>query len=407
MADASILAGRCVAVYVGGSVAAYKAAAVVTLLRGAGAEVRVSMTQGAQHFITPTTLRALSGNPVSTSVWDAAGAADGMGHLAVSAWAEVQVAVAASTNLLARLAGGVADDAVTAAALACRAPLLVAPAMETAMWTHPATVANVSTLRGRGVVVVGPVSGRLASGHDGSGRMVEPEAIVAAVADALGSGSLRGRHVIVTAGGTREAIDPVRYLSNRSSGKMGNALALEALRRGARVTVITAAAPPAPRCGLHIVGVESAAQLHDAVLGVLDDQADLLLMAAAVADHRPAAVADHKLKKDEREVRLELVPTVDILCALREHPRRRGVVVVGFAAETDDLLDNARAKLQAKELDFIVANHVGPGIGMGTDDNAVTVLDAAGVVAEVERAPKAEVASRILDAVAPGDRLSG
>jgi phosphopantothenoylcysteine decarboxylase/phosphopantothenate--cysteine ligase len=345
-----------------------------------------------------------------------------MEHLNLSAWCEVQVAVAASADLIAKLALGLADDAVTTTALACRAPLLLAPAMETAMWEHPATQANVATLRQRGTQVLGPASGRLASGREGAGRMVEPHDVVAAVEQVLAAVSpavrgvalaaegrehgegrwLHGRRVVITSGGTREPIDPVRYIGNRSSGKMGLALAHEALRLGARVTLVTSAPAPAPQPNLGVVEVETAAQMLAAVRYAVVD-ADVLIMAAAVADYRPAEFADRKIKKRAEAMSLALVPTVDILRSLRdEHAgRQRGhLCVVGFAAETDDLLANAQRKLEEKDLDLIVANDVNGGdVGMGADDNAVTIIGPAGVVAEVKRAPKAEVARAVFEAI--------
>lgn len=393
----SPLDGRRVAVYVSGSIAAYKAGEVVTQLRKRGAEVRVAMTAGAQRFVTPLTMQSLSGHPVATSQWDAAGAEHGMEHLGLSAWCEAQVCVAATADLIARLALGLADDAVTTTALTCTAPLLVAPAMETAMWEHPATQASVETLRRRGAVLVGPTTGRLASGREGAGRMAESAEIVAAVEQALVP-QPRWR-VVITSGGTREPIDPVRFVGNRSSGKMGLALAEEALRRGAHVTLVTAAPQPPPRANLAVVRVETAEDMLAAVESAVSD-ANVLIMAAAVADYRPAEVAPRKLKKRDTDLTLSLVPTVDILRTLRER-RPHGLKVVGFAAETDDLLANARRKLDEKGLDLIVANDVsGTDTGMGADDNAVTVIGRDGVVAEVARAPKAEVARAILDAIA-------
>jgi len=415
MDEPQTLAGRRVALYVAGSIAAVKAGEVVTLLRKRGATVRVAMTAGAQHFITPLALQSLSGNPVAASVWDApqgaAAGGHGMEHLSLSAWCEVQVAVAASADLIARLAVGIADDAVTTTALACHAPLLLAPAMETAMWEHPATQRNVATLTTRGAVLVGPGSGRLASGRVGPGRMAEPVEIVAAVERVLGGGVpaavspperwLVGERVVITSGGTREPIDPVRYVGNRSSGKMGLALAHEALRLGAQVTLVTTVAPPPPQPNLDVVQVETAAQMLDAVSHAVVD-ARVLIMAAAVADYRPAQVAERKIKKSGDSLHLELVPAVDILRTLRGEHRRDGshLYVVGFAAETDDLLHNAQRKLDEKGLDLIVANDVSrSGVGMGADDNAVTVIGPGGVLAEVSRAPKPEVARAIFEAI--------
>ena len=434
---------RRVALYVSGSIAAFKACEVVTLLRRRGAEVRVAMTAAGARFVTPMTFQSLSGNPVATSLWDdeagaaAEGAHHGMAHIGLSAWAEVQIAAPASADLIARLALGLGGDAVTATALACPAPLLVAPAMESAMWQHPATRAHVATLVERGATLIGPEPGRLASGHEGLGRMAEPPAIVAATGRLLGVASelltdleaalrtapvrvaveavpaptvdalppaapvdrwLEGRHVVVTSGGTREPIDPVRYIGNRSSGKMGAALAREALRLGARVTLVTAAPVEGrPPAGLDVVEVHTAAGMLDAVRRALPGAA-ALVMAAAVADYRPVAAASSKIKKQSEPLVLELVPTVDVLRALRGDEARRGVVVVGFAAETDDVVDNARRKLDDKALDLVVANDVSnPRIGMGSDDNAVTIIGRAGLVVEVPRAPKGEVARRIFE----------
>jgi phosphopantothenoylcysteine decarboxylase / phosphopantothenate---cysteine ligase len=396
------LSGRRVAVYVSGSIAAYKAGEVVTLLRKRGAEVRVAMTAGAQRFVTPLTMQSLSGHPVATSQWDAAGAEHGMEHLSLSAWCEVQVGVAATADLIARLAHGLADDAVTTTALACRAPLLLAPAMETAMWEHPATQANVAALQKRGATLIGPTTGRLASGREGAGRMAEPEEIVESIHAALsatGDAWLGGGRVVVTSGGTREPIDPVRYVGNRSSGKMGLSLANEALRLGAHVTLVTSVQPPpAARANLDVVPVETAQDMLDAVERAVSD-ADVLIMAAAVADYRPAEAAPRKIKKHDATLTLGLVQTVDILRTLRDK-RPAKLTVVGFAAETDDLLANARQKLDAKGLDLVVANDVsGTDTGMGADDNAVTIIGRDGVVAEIARRPKPEVARAVFEAI--------
>jgi phosphopantothenoylcysteine decarboxylase/phosphopantothenate--cysteine ligase len=412
MAEQGALDGRRVVVYVSGSIAAYKACEVVTSLRKLGAEVRVAMTDAGARFVTPMTFQSLSGNPVEVSVWDtpeqgAAAAGHGMSHIATAAWADVQVAVPASANLIARLALGLADDVVTATALACVAPLVLAPAMETQMWEHRATRAHMSTLRERGAVVVGPESGRLASGHEGAGRMAEPDAVVAAIATLFGAGAaavpadtwLRGERVVITAGGTREPIDPVRYIGNRSSGKMGAALAREALRLGASVTLVTAAPPPTGQVGLDIVEVATAAGMLDAVRRALPGAA-ALVMAAAVADYRPAEESPRKIKKRDGRLDISLVPTVDVLAVLRDDPGRGNAVVVGFAAETDDLVDNAKRKLAEKGLDLIIANDVGAdGIGMGSDDNAVTILSRSGIVAEIGRSPKPVIAKAVFEAI--------
>ena len=396
------LAGRRVLLHVSGSIAAYKACEIVTLLRKRGAEVRVAMTHAATRFVSPMTFQSLSGHAVAADPWEPGEggvSAHGMAHLGLGRWAEVQVAAPASADLIARLALGLADDAVTATALACAAPLLIAPAMETRMWEHPATRANLATLRARGATVVGPLAGRLASGEEGMGRMAEPAEVVEACAALLGGGHavLAGRRLLVTAGGTREPVDPVRYIGNRSSGRMGNALAAEALWLGASVTLVTTLPPPPAHPRLAVVEVATAAEMLDAVRTRLPG-ADVLVMAAAVADWRPAAPSERKLKKGDATLHLDLVPTADILTAVRDRAAELGVMVVGFAAETDDLLDNARAKLERKGLELIVANDV--AVGMGGEESAVTILGREGVVAEVTRAPKPEVARRVLEIVA-------
>lgn len=438
--ELSALSGRRIAVHVSGSIAAYKACEVVSTLRRANAEVRVAMTRAATRFVTPMTFQSLSANPVSTSVWDeAAGAAaegahHGMGHIGLAGWAELQVAVPASADLIARLSLGLADDAVTSTALACRAPLVLVPAMESAMWEHPATQAHIATLVARGAVVVGPETGRLASGHEGGGRMSEPATVVAAIAAALpppapsarvlsfgptplsanrdpnvtrqrlpsppAEAWLEGRHIVVTAGGTREPIDPVRYIGNNSSGKMGLALALEARRLGAKVTLITAAArPDVDDPSVEIIEVATAAGMLDAVRRSLPG-ASVLLMAAAVADYRPVEPAHHKIKKHRDELTLELVRTVDVLSELQADPARTGVFLVGFAAETNDLIANARGKLTAKGLDLIVANDVSnPAIGMGADENAVTILAPDGSRVDAGPARKEVIAARIFEEI--------
>jgi phosphopantothenoylcysteine decarboxylase/phosphopantothenate--cysteine ligase len=398
------LGGRRVVLYVSGSIAAYKACEIVTLLRKRGAEVRVAMTAAATRFVGPMTFQSLSGHAVAADPWEPGEggvAAHGMAHLGLGGWAEVQVAAPASADLCARLALGLADDAVTATALACAAPLLLAPAMETRMWEHPATRGHLASLRARGAVVVGPLAGRLASGEQGMGRMAEPAEVVDACAALLAAGAappaLAGRRLLLTSGGTREPVDPVRYVGNRSSGRMGNALAAEALALGASVTLVTTLAPPAAHPRLEVVEVATAGEMLDAVRERLATT-DVLVMAAAVADYRPAEPSSRKLKKGDGTLRLELVPTADILCSVRDRARELGVMLVGFAAETDDLLDNARSKLERKGLELIVANDV--AVGMGGEENAVTVLDREGVVAEVTRAPKPEVARRVLEIIA-------
>lgn len=425
MTGAGGLSGRRILVHVCGGIAVVKVPELLTTLRRAGAVVRVTMSPGAQAFIAPMTLQALAGGPVATTLLEPPGAAPaalgpghGMAHLELGAWAEVQLVVPATADMCARLALGLADEVVGATALACPAPLVVAPAMEAAMWEHPATRAHLATLADRGARVVGPVRGRLASGRDDIGRLAPVEALVLAVTDALKAAPdpgrapdpgappspLAGTLVLVTAGGTREPIDPVRFLGNRSSGRMGLALAVAARRHGAEVVLVTAAPPPPPAPGLRVVEVGTAEEMLAAVRSVLP-RARLVLMAAAVADWRVAAPAGEKLRRAGRDrLRLDLVPTPDILRAVVAE-RPPGCVVVGFAAETGELEGPARAKLRAKGVDLLVANRVvGPDSAMGGEGAGVLIVGADGVGRRVPFGPKSEVAAAILDAAA---RLAG
>ncbi|MFP5506980.1 MAG: bifunctional phosphopantothenoylcysteine decarboxylase/phosphopantothenate--cysteine ligase CoaBC, partial [Gammaproteobacteria bacterium] len=353
---------------VSGGIAAYKSAELVRRLREAGAEVRVVMTAGATRFITPLTLQALSGQPVRTELFDAAAEA-AMGHIELARWADLVLIAPASANTLARLAQGLADDLLSTLCLATRAPLLVAPAMNNAMWEHPATQANLSLLRERGVRACGPASGSQACGETGPGRMLEPAELVAAVAAQFQTGALAGLRVLVTAGPTREAIDPVRYISNRSSGKMGYAVAQAAAEAGARVVLVSGpTALPAP-ARVDCVRVETAAEMHAAVMARVAD-CDIFVAAAAVADYRPRAAAAHKLKKKSATLPLELERTRDILADVAARPP--APFTVGFAAETERLAEHARAKRMAKSLDMIAANLVNvPGQGFEADANAL------------------------------------
>lgn len=355
---------------VSGGIAAYKSAELVRRLREAGAEVRVVMTAGATRFITPLTLQALSGQPVRTELFDA-GAEAAMGHIELARWADAVLIAPASANTLARLAQGLADDLLDTLCLATRAPLLVAPAMNNAMWEHPATQANLQLLRERGVSICGPASGSQACGETGPGRMLEPDALVAAVAQRFATGALAGLRVLVTAGPTREAIDPVRYISNRSSGKMGYAVAQAAAEAGARVVLVSGpTALPVPE-RVDCVRVETAAAMHDAVLARVSE-CDIFIAAAAVADYRPRAAAAHKLKKRSAVLPLELERTADILADVAA--RRPAPFTVGFAAETERLAEHARGKRMAKSLDMIAANLVDvPGQGFEADANALSL----------------------------------
>jgi len=395
------LQGQRVLLGVSGGIAAYKSADLVRRLREAGAEVRVVMTAGASHFVGATTFQALSGHPVRDSLWDAAAEA-AMGHIELARWATRILVAPASADLLSRLAHGAADDLLTTLCLASAAPLAVAPAMNRQMWAHPATQANLATLRARGVAVHGPAEGDQACGEVGAGRMLEPLQLVAALAAGLPAPRLAGRRIVVSAGPTYEDLDPVRYLGNRSSGRMGFALAQAAAAMGAQVELVAGPVALATPAGVRRVDVRSAVQMREAVLGALP--ADAYIGAAAVADYMPAQAQPHKIKKSAEALVLELVRTPDILAEVAAHPRRPRCVV-GFAAETRELEANARAKLEGKQLDLVAANDVGrAGTGFDSDRNALVVLSREARV-EIPEADKATVAAALLALVA--DRLEG
>jgi phosphopantothenoylcysteine decarboxylase/phosphopantothenate--cysteine ligase len=396
----SALAGRSIVLGITGSIACYKAADIASRLTQAGAVVDVVMTPSATKFITPLALRSLTGRPVYADLFDpATDVAEA--HVALARRADAVLVAPASATTLARITYGLAEDMVSLTVLATRAPVLLAPAMDNQMWTNPATVANVATLRARGLAVVGPAVGRLASGHSGAGRLEEPPVILGALRALLGrNGDLAGVRIVVSAGGTQEPIDPVRYISNHSSGKMGFALAEAARDRGAAVTLIATPGTAALETpyGVNRVTVTRTADMLDAVLAACRE-ADALVMAAAPADFTPAYAAGHKIKKDgSGRLRLELEETPDILKAVYE--AKLPVVRVGFAAETDDLLANAREKIGRKGLDFILANDVtAADAGFGVDTNRVTLLDRHGAVEEWPLLSKLDVAHRILDHV--------
>jgi phosphopantothenoylcysteine decarboxylase / phosphopantothenate---cysteine ligase len=361
-----------VLVGVTGGIAAYKAAELVRLLRGAGAEVQVVMTDAATRFVTPLTMQALSGRPVRTGLWDEAAEA-AMGHIELARWADVVVVAPASADFLARLTAGRADDLLATLCLATTAPLVVAPAMNQQMWLNPATQHNVALLKSRGFRVLGPADGEQACGEVGPGRLVEPADIVAALfaPPRAGGGLLAGRHVLLTAGPTREAVDPVRFISNRSSGKMGFALAEALTAAGARVTLVSGPVclPTPPGVDRH--DVESADEMyrkvHSLIAGV-----DIYIGAAAVADYRPTQCADRKIKKASDCLEITLTRAADILSSVAALDSRP--FVVGFAAETNDVERNARDKLERKKLDMIAANDVSGGRAFDRDDNALLVL---------------------------------
>lgn len=390
------LVNKRVVVGITGGIAAYKAAELVRRLKEAGAEVRVAMTPAATRFITPLTLQALSGRPVHLELLDAA-EENAMGHIALARWADAIVVAPATADSIAKLAHGRADDLLSTLCLASTAPLVLAPAMNQAMWRHPATQANAELLGTRGVRLLGPAAGEQACGEVGPGRMLEPPAIAEAVAALFASGVLQGLRVMITAGPTREAIDPVRYLSNRSSGKMGYALATAAMEAGARVVLVSGpTALPAP-ARVERVAVESAAEMHAAVTARVAE-CDLFIGAAAVADYAPAAPADHKIKKDAPDLVLALRRTPDIVAAVAAAVPRP--YTVAFAAETDALLAHARDKLAAKKVDMVAANWVGrPGLGFDSDDNALTVVWPGGEL-ELPAMAKTALARRLISLIA-------
>ena len=399
------LHGQRILLCVGGGIAAYKALELVRRLRDAGAQVQVAMTAGAQHFVTPLSFQALSGHPARTSLWDE-GAEQAMGHLELARWADRIVVAPATADLLARLAHGHADDLVTTLCLASTAPLAVAPAMNHRMWQHPATVANVAVLRARAVQVIGPDDGPLAEGESGPGRLREPDAIVAELAGAAvastdaAPGLLQGLKVVVSAGPTYEDLDPVRYLGNRSSGKMGFAVAAAAARQGAQVVLVAGPVQLATPAGVQRIDVRSAAQMREAVCAALP--AEIYIGAAAVADYTPRAYSPNKIKKtgSGQTLAVDLVRTADILAEIADRHDAGLKLVVGFAAETDHVADYARQKLVAKRLDLIVANRVGvPGTGFESDDNAMTAYWPDGE-RDFPAAPKLQLADQLIELVA-------
>jgi phosphopantothenoylcysteine decarboxylase / phosphopantothenate---cysteine ligase len=388
------LADRRVLVGMSGGIACYKACEVVRALTQAGARVHVVMTAAAQQFVTPLTLQTLSGRPVATDTFSLTQESE-IGHIRLADDAEVALIAPATANLLAKLAHGLADDLLTTVLLATRAPLLLAPAMNVHMWEHAATQANLRMLVERGAEVVGPASGPLACGYEGAGRLADPAEIVEAVAASLTAKDLLGERVLVSAGPTREALDPVRYLSNHSSGKMGHAVARAARRRGGEVVLVSGPSDLPPPPGIRTVAVTTAAEMQR-VLETEFRSATVLVMAAAVADYRMRRPAERKVKKREVSLTLALERTEDILAGLAARKGRR--LVVGFAAETHAVTEEAARKLRDKRLDLIVANDVtAPGAGFGSDTNIVHLLDAEGGTESLPVLPKDEVAGRILD----------
>jgi phosphopantothenoylcysteine decarboxylase/phosphopantothenate--cysteine ligase len=405
----SALQGLNILLGVSGGIAAYKSPDLVRRLRERGAEVQVVMTQGAQQFVTATTFQAVSGRAVRAELWDPAAEA-AMGHIELARWADLVLIAPATADLLARIAAGRADDLLTTLLLATAAPVAVAPAMNSLMWAKPATQDNVKALRNRGVTVIGPGHGSQACGETGDGRMSEPLEIVAAIEAQMAQahaqahvqardadGPLSGCKVVITAGPTREAIDPVRYITNRSSGKMGFAIAEAARAAGAEVTLIAGPVQLASPPGVARIDVLTAAQMHDAVMAVIED-AQIFIGTAAVADYRPIQIAPRKLKKIGERLDIELEQTVDILASVAA--RQNKPFTVGFAAETHDVESYARDKLERKGLDMIAANEVGDDRGFDCDDNALLVLWPSEGRVSLPSASKTQLAAQLVKLIA-------
>lgn len=392
-----MLQGKKIVLGVTGGIAVYKAVDLVSRLRKAGCEVRVVMTEHAQQFVTPLTFKEISGNAVATSMWNA-NQEFNVEHIALANWADVFLVAPATANILAKMACGIADDLLSTTLLAAQAPIVVCPAMNTGMYQNPATQENIAKLQERGVTVMPPAVGHLACGTSGPGRLPEPQQIVEFMSAFFAGreGDLRGLRVLVTAAGTREPIDPVRYVGNRSSGKMGYAVAQMAAERGADVLLISGPSALAAPPNVRVVNVETTNEMLEACLAAYGD-VDIVIKAAAVADYRPRDVADQKIKKktdDALTVVMDKNP--DILKTLGAKKERQ--VLVGFAAETQNLLANAREKVVKKNLDMIVANDVtAAGAGFNSDTNIVKFLFANGDVRELEQMPKVDVANKILD----------
>lgn len=383
-----------------GGIAAYKAAELVRRLKDLGAEVHVAMTEGALNFITPLTLQALSGNPVHTNLLDPAAEA-AMGHIELARWADLVLIAPASADIIARLACGMADDLLTTLCLASKAPLALAPAMNQAMWSHAQTQKNITHLQQQGATVFGPAAGSQACGDVGLGRMLEAVEIALACEQLLTTPCLSGKRVVITAGPTREALDPVRFLSNHSSGKMGFALAQAAQRAGAEVILIAGPVSLPTPFAVQRINVESAKDMLEASLKA-SLTADIFIASAAVADYRPAQVAKQKIKKTEDSdlTSIELIKNPDIVYSIATQGINKPFVV-GFAAETQDVIRYAQDKLVRKKLDLIIANDVAEaGIGFNSDDNAVTVINHRGVIADIPRNNKAQLATKLIDLIA-------
>jgi phosphopantothenoylcysteine decarboxylase/phosphopantothenate--cysteine ligase len=389
-----MLSNKTIVLGITGSIAAYKAAEIASQLTQAGAKVNVIMTKEAIQFISPITLRAITGRAVVTKMFDLASELS-IGHVSLAKAADIVVIAPATANIIAKLAAGIADDMLCCTVLATKAPVVIAPAMETDMYNNPITQDNLSKLKARNFMIIGPATGWLASGNEGPGRLADINDIMDSIRQVLQrSGDLADKHIVVTAGGTQEPIDPVRYISNRSSGKMGYALAEAARDRGAKVTLVTAPASLPEPVGVDVIKVNTAQEMRRAVEKVTP-QADALVMAAAVADYRPTKAAKDKIKKGEAGLTLKLECTPDILGSVKGN-----FIKVGFAAESSNLMKNAKQKLKQKGLDFIVANDITANdSGFGTDTNRVAIIDREGKIDSLPLLAKREVAERVLDKV--------
>lgn len=380
-----------------GGIAAYKSAILLRRLQDAGAEVRVVMTAGAQEFITPLTMQALSGNPVHTDLLDTRAEA-AMGHIELARWADLILIAPASANFIARMAHGHGADLLSTLCLATDSPIAIAPAMNQQMWADPATQTNILLLEERGVRIFGPDAGTQACGEVGPGRMLEPEDIAVLAADVFNHGLLTGKHVVVNAGPTREAIDPVRYITNQSSGKMGFAVAAAAMEAGAKVTLISGPVNLETPQRVHRIDVTSALEMHQACLDVVEVGCDIFIATAAVADYRATDVADKKIKKSTGEIHLTLVKNPDIVADVAQHAKRP--FTVGFAAETHDVVEYARGKLKSKNLDMIATNDVsGKNVGFNSDNNALTVIWPGGHKV-LPLAGKSQIAQQLIELIA-------
>ena len=379
-----------------GGIAAYKSPDLVRRLIERGADVQVVMTQAAQRFVSPMTFQAVSGHPARSDLWDSTAEA-AMGHIELARWAQIVLIAPASADFIARMAGGRADDLLSTLCIATEAPVMLAPSMNRVMWANKATQANIATLVSRGIRILGPGSGNQACGEIGAGRMLEPIKLAETLLEApANAGLLAGLNVLITAGPTRERLDPVRYLTNRSSGKMGFAVAEAAREAGAHVTVVAGPVQLPTPAGVTRINVESARDMYAAVHRQVGDT-DIFIAAAAVADFQPVSVAKQKIKKQGGSVSLELEPAPDIIKSVADMAKRP--FVVGFAAETNDVEDNARIKLKRKKLDMIAANQVGDGMAFDCEDNALTVIWPGGRM-EVARGPKIDVARELIALIA-------